>query len=145
MPRLAEDRGHVLRGLADAVDAGWPIGRALVMSHQISVDPFERRSLESAMRWIQRGAETPVALEQTSWLDEEDVAWLSGAKPERTASLLRSIADQNIRDARANVRWAMAVLFPIVVLMLGFWVLMFSTGLFSALSGLVHKLASFDG
>jgi type II secretory pathway component PulF len=92
------------------------------------------------MRWIQRGAEAPTALAQSGWLDEQDAAWLLGAKPGRMANLLRSIADQNIRDARANLRWAMAVLFPTVVILLGFCVLAYGAGLFSALSGLLNGL-----
>ncbi len=141
LPRAVEKRGEILHGLADAIDTGWSMGRALIMSHRISLDSFERRSLERAMLWIGRGVEAPVALARTHWLDAEEAAWLSGASPERTASLLRSIADQSVRDARANLRWAMGVLFPFFVILLGCCVLAYGIGLFSALSELLYAIA----
>lgn len=140
MPRLAEREGEILHGLADTIDAGWPMGRGLAVGHTISTRAFERNSLDRAMQLIERGVEPATAMYRTGWMDADEAAWLSGASPQRSAELLRTIADQNIRDARSNLRWMMAVFFPTLILLLGLSVFAFAYGLFATLVELIHGL-----
>jgi hypothetical protein len=141
MPRLAEREGEMLHGLADAMDAGWPLGRGLAVGHTISMHSYERRSLDRAMQLIERGVDPAKAIQRTGWIDAGEAAWLSGAPPQRTAELMRTIADQNIRDARSNLRWMMAVFFPTLILLLGIAVLAYAYGFFSTLVELINGLA----
>ena len=141
LPRLAERRAEMLVGLADAVDAGWPLGRALVTAHEVSTRRHERQQLERALRLIDRGCEATDALSRTGWLDRDEAAWLKDTTPNRMAELLRTIACQKLRDARANLRWMMAVFFPSLVLMLGCSVLVCAYGFFATLSELIRGLS----
>lgn len=141
MPKLAEREGELLHGLADAMDAGWPLGRGLAVGHTISLHAFERSSLDRAMLLIERGVEPAIAMHRTGWIDADEAAWLSGAPRQRTAQLLRTIADQNIRDARSNLRWIMAIFFPCLITLLGLAVLAYAYGFFASLMELIHGLA----
>lgn len=138
MPRVAERRAETLSGLADAVDAGWPIRRGLEVGDSISINPDQRRSLQRAMGHIDRGIEPAEALNRVGLIDAREASWLSGATAQRSAQLLRTIADQGVRDAAANLRWLMAIVFPIVVLMLGIAVLAYAVDLFSMLTGVIR-------
>jgi hypothetical protein len=141
MPRLAERKAEILHGLADAIDAGWPIGRGLAIGHAISMHAYERHSLDHAMQLIEQGTDPALAIQRTGWVDADEATWLVGASPQRTAELLRTIADQNIRDARSNLRWMMAIFFPLLVLLLGLAVLAYAYGFFAALMELIRGLA----
>ena len=141
MPRLAERNAEILCGLADGIDAGWPLGRALEIGQQVSTQHHERRLCEDAIRSIQVGVEPIEAIRRVGWIDGRDAAWLTGATGPRTAQLLRAISAQQIRDARANLRWTMVVLFPVILLLLGLAVTGYAYGLFGSLSQLISNLA----
>lgn len=141
MPRLAERKGEILCGLADGIDAGWPLGKALATGHEVSQRTYERRIFEHVMRRIQYGTDPIDAIQQVGWIDRYEAAWLSGASPERTAQLLREIAAQNVRDARANLRWTMVLLFPLLLLLLGLAVAAYAFGFFATLAQLIGSLS----
>ncbi|QDT04050.1 hypothetical protein K227x_24360 [Rubripirellula lacrimiformis] len=140
-PRLAQHKSEVLNGLADAIDAGWPMGRALAVGHLISVRRYERRSLQRAMELIEQGRTPADSIHQTGWIGSSEAAWLEGASPVRTAQLLRNMAGQTVRDAHANLRWLMSIVFPALVLMLAAAVLMYGYGFFSSLFQLISMMA----
>ncbi len=141
LPRLAERKAEILCGVADAVDAGWPMGRALALGHEISTRHVERRSLERAMRCIEQGADPVESLHRSGWIDASEAGWLAGASAPRTSQLLRTIADQNVRDARSNLRWMMAVFFPVLVVVLGLVVLAYAFGFFATMLQLIYGLS----
>ncbi len=141
MPRLAVRKAEILNGLADGVEAGWPLGRTLALGHAVSTRSLERHSLYHAMHMIQQGIQPLEAMRRTGWIDHDEEAWLHGTPPQRAADLLRSIASQTIRDARSNLRWLMAVFFPVLILMLGSAVAAFSYGFFANLTKLISDLA----
>lgn len=141
MPQHAERNAETLHGLADAIEAGWSYGKALSVAHSIAIKPRDRISLEHAMRGIQRGLEPVYAFHETGWIDRSEAAWLVGASADRTVGLLRNIADQKVRDARANLRWFNAIFFPFLVLLMGAAVLAFAYGVFGALMRISGGLA----
>ncbi len=141
LPRPGQQKADTLNGLADAIDAGWPMGRALAVAHTISTRSLERRSLEHSMILIERGEDPAVALNHAGLIDADESSWLTGATPKRTAELLRSIADQTQRDAHSNLRWLMAIFFPFLVLLIGITVAAYAYGFFGALTELINGLA----
>ncbi|MGI9474885.1 MAG: hypothetical protein ACR2NZ_25365 [Rubripirellula sp.] len=141
MPRLAERNGEILCGLADGIDAGWPMGRALATGHEVSQRFYERRLFEHALRNVQLGTDPIEAIRLVGWIEREEAAWLTDASPARTSQLLRTIAAQNIRDARANLRWTMVILFPALLLLLGLAVAGYAFGFFATLSQLINQLS----
>ncbi len=140
-PKMAERRADMLVGLADGIDAGWPLGRTMALGHAISQSGMERRGLESAMRLVQQGIDPIEAICRIGWLDSKEAAWLSKASPQRAAQLLRDFAAQSVRDARENARWIMAILFPAVVIILGAIVLLYAVAFFGALTTLTNGLS----
>ncbi len=140
MPSSAERKAETLRGLADAIDAGWPMGRALAIGHAISMRRDERRSLEAAMQLIGQGLAPAVAIHRAGWISNDEQSWFTDASPRRTAELLRVIAEQSVRDARSDLRWAISIFFPVGILMLGVAVLTYAYGFFGGLMELVREL-----
>lgn len=140
-PRLAQHKSDVLCGLADAIDHGWPMGRALAVGHLISIRKQERQSLQYAMELIEQGQSSAQAICQAGWIDGHEAAWLDGASPQRTAELLRTIADQSIRDSHSRMRWLMSLLFPGLVILIAAAVLTYAFGFFSTLFQLIEALA----
>jgi hypothetical protein len=140
-PRMAERRAEVLFGLADGLDAGWPLGRTMALGHRIAQTGWERRGLERAMRDVQQGIEPIESIHRIGWLDSTEAAWLAGANPARTGELLRGFASQSVRDSHENIRWIMAWLFPIVVILLGVAVLLFAVAFFGSLAVLIRGLS----
>lgn len=140
-PRLAQHKSDVLCGLADAIDHGWPIGRALAVGHMISIRKPERQSLQYAMELIEQGQSPAQAIHKAGWIDAPEAAWLDGASPQRTAELLRTIADQSVRDSQAKMRWLMSLLFPGLVILIAAAVLTYAFGFFSTLFQLIEALA----
>lgn len=140
-PRLAQHKSDVLCGLADAIDHGWPMGRALAVGHMISIRKHERRSLQYAMELIEQGRSPAQAIFGAGWIDAIEAAWLDGASPQRTADLLRTIADQSIRDSRAKIRWLMSLMFPTLVVLIAAAVLTYAFGFFSTLFQMIEALA----
>lgn len=140
-PRLAQQKSDVLCGLADAIDHGWPMGRALAVGHMISIRKQERQLLQYAMELIEQGQSPAQAIRQAGWIDAHDAAWLDGASPQRTAELLRTIADQSIRDSHSRMRWLMSLLFPGLVILIAAAVLTYAFGFFSTLFQLIEALA----
>lgn len=141
LPSVAERQAETLRGLADAIDIGWPMGRALALAHTIALRRDERRRLELAMRTIEQGLPANEALQRAGWIDEKESSWLADTPPARTAELLRSIADQTLLDARANLSWLMSIVFPVIVLLLGAVVLAYAFGFYGTLLELVNGLS----
>ena len=141
MPRFAERKSEVLNGIADGIDVGWPIGRSLAVGHSIATRRYERESFERSMRLIEQGVPPIESIRHVGWIDAREASWLADASPARTAELLRTIADQSVRDARFNVRWLMAIFFPVFVLLLGCSVMAYAFGFFATLTRLIHGLA----
>jgi type II secretory pathway component PulF len=140
-PKMAEKRAEVLFGLADGLDAGWPLGKTMALGHRVAQSGWERRALERAMRDVQKGIEPIESIHRIGWIDSTEAAWLDGANPARAGELLRGFASQSVRDAHENIRWIMAWLFPIVVLLLGIAVLLFAVAFFGSLAGLIRDLS----
>ena len=140
-PRVIEDRSDVLRGLADAIDAGMAVDQALLLGAKISLRYRESNSLLQASELIRQGTTPAVALEQTGWINAREREWLSGANASRGSQLLRTIAEERVRDAHANLRWLLGILFPCIVLLLGCAVLAYSFGFFSSLVELINGLS----
>ncbi|MFK8114864.1 MAG: hypothetical protein AB8B91_21865 [Rubripirellula sp.] len=141
LPRQAERRSETLHGLADAIEAGWSMTRALEVARTVAIDNTQRAFLEQAIRKIHRGVDPVYAVHEAGWIDKEDVVWLKDATPERKVGLLRTIADQDVRDARANLRWMMAVFFPCLIVLMGAAVMAFTYGVFGILMRIVDGLA----
>ncbi len=141
MPGMSQRKAETLHGLADAVDAGWPIGRALAVGHTIALRKDQRQALELAMQLIERGMSPAEAIHQAGFVSAVEASWLADAGPQRTGELLRVIADQNVRDARSNLRWMMSIFFPLVILLLGSAVMAFSYGFFGTLMELISGLS----
>ncbi len=140
-PAVSERKAELLLGLADAVEAGWPIGRALAIGHTIALRTDQRVAMEIAMRMMEQGRSADEALCRAGLVTVKEATWLKGASPQRTAEILRTIAEQIVRDAQANVRWLMSILFPVIVVALGMAVLMFAFGFFATLMELVNGLS----
>ncbi|MCG8650697.1 MAG: hypothetical protein MI861_12745 [Pirellulales bacterium] len=141
MPTAAERKSEALCGLADAMDAGWPIGRALALGHTIAVRRADQDALEAAMRLIEQGLSPSRAIRRCGWINAREEAWLRDASPARTVELLRAIADQSVRDAAANLRWIMLMLFPILTFALGATILICSRSIFMSLVELIYAVS----
>lgn len=139
-PRVIEDQSEILRGLADAIDAGMTVDQALLLGAKVSLRNRERNSLMQANQLIRQGTTPAVALHRTGWLSISETDWLSGATASRGSQLLRTIADERVRDAHANLRWLMGILFPLIILLLGCAVLAYTLGFFSSLVHLFYAL-----
>lgn len=141
MPRLAMRRSELLHGLADAVDAGWPVGRALAVAHTISIDPVERYRLQQAMEWIEQGRSPAEAIRWAGWIDANDVGWIENASDGRLGSLLRLVGKRRVRDSVFNLGWIINLVFPILILILAGVVTLFCHGFLSSLMQLITGLA----
>jgi type II secretory pathway component PulF len=141
MPARARRKAETLYGIADAVDAGWPIGRGLAMAHAISLRAAERRQLESAMRAIEQGSQPLAALRQSGLITADQEAWFTDTSGWRTADRLRQIADRNVRDSDLRLQWFLALFFPAVVVFLGAVVFACGLAFFVVLLELVSGLS----
>ena len=141
LPAVALRRAEMLRGIADAVDSGWPIGRALAVGHTIALRRGQRQRLEVAMQMIEQGLPSHTALMRGGWITTQQERWFVDASPRRTADLMRTIADQSVRDAATNLQWLMSIFFPAVVIMIGIVTLAYAFGFFATLMGLIVGLS----
>ena len=141
MPRLAARKAELLHGLADAVDAGWPMGRALAVAHTISIDQIERRRLQQSMEWIEQGRSPAQAIRWAGYIQAKDVAWIEDAPATRLASLLRVVADRRVRDSVFNLGWIISIVFPVLVLILAAVITVYCHGFLSGLYYMVRSLA----
>lgn len=139
-PRAVELRSNILWGLADAIDAGMTVDQALHLGTRISLRNSDRSSFAMAYQLIRQGSSPADALHQAGWLNENERNWIRGASAHRGAQLLRSIANQRLRDASANMRWILDLVFPVLVILLGFAVLLFAFGFFGSLISLISGL-----
>ena len=117
MPRLAIRKSELLHGLADAVDAGWPLGRALAVAHTISISQPERYRLQQMMEWIEQGRSAAEAIHRAGYLPSKDVGWIEQAPAGRLASMLRMVGDRRVRDAHFNLAWTINLVFPALILL----------------------------
>lgn len=141
MPRLAIQKSELLHGLADAVDAGWPLGRALAVAHTISISQAERYRLQQTMEWIEQGRSPAEAIHRAGYLPSKDVGWIEQAPPGRLASMLRMVGDRRVRDAYFNLGWTINVIFPVLILILAAVVTICSFGFLSLLYQLIGVMA----
>ena len=141
MPRLAARKAALLHGLADAVDAGWPMGRALAVAHTVSIDQVERRRLQQSMEWIEQGRSPAQAIRWAGYIQAKDVAWIEDAPATRLASLLRVVADRRVRDSVFNLGWIISIVFPILVLILAAVITVYCHGFLTGLYYMVRSLA----
>jgi len=141
LPRRAERKAEFLRGLADGYEVGWPVGRTLGMAHAVATYAVDRVALEKVMRRIQAGTDPIESLRRGGWLYRQEAAWLDQSNPQRTAQLLRTIADQNMRDASSNLRWLMAIFYPLLIVLLGLAVALIVVGFFASLMVLISALS----
>ncbi|QDT12051.1 type II secretion system F family protein [Planctomycetes bacterium K23_9] len=140
-PQMVEDKTNILRGLADAIDSGMTVDQSLQLGAQVSIKNGERRSLLHANSLIRQGVPPADSLRRSGWLSSRECDWLRGSTAQRGAELLRWVADQRVRDARANLRWLMGLVFPLLVVLLGMAVLSYSVGFFSILVSLIRALS----
>ncbi|KAA1258711.1 hypothetical protein LF1_12340 [Rubripirellula obstinata] len=141
MPRLAMRKSELLHGLADAVDVGWPIGRALSVAHTISIDSVQRQRLQQAMEWIEQGRSPAEAIRWAGWIDSKDVGWIEDAPSGRLGTLLRAAGDRRVRDSVFNLGWIINLVFPVLILILAGVVTVFCHGFLSSLMQLITGLA----
>ncbi|TWT51198.1 hypothetical protein Pla22_39750 [Rubripirellula amarantea] len=135
---VARNQSQLLHGLADAVDSGWPIGRALTVAHVIAIDPGQRNRLQQAMEWIEQGKTPGQAIAQAGWIDNADVPWIDGAAPSRITSILRMIGDRNLRDSMIRRGWINSILFPVCIFTLAALVGTYAVGFMQALMELIN-------
>lgn len=140
-PRMAEKRADFLCGLADGIEADWPLSRTIGLGSTICHNRLQRRSLELAAQRIDQGVEPMRAIEQAGWLDSGELAWLQDAPPRRVGVLLRQFASNSVQDACENLRWWMAFVFPASIFVLALIVLAYAIAFFGALSGLIYDLS----
>lgn len=141
MPRLANRKAELLHGLADAVDAGWPMGRALAVAHTISIDQVERRRLQQAMEWIEQGRSPAEAIRWAGWIDGKDVGWIEDAPADRLGTLLRAVGDRRVRDSVFNLGWIINFVFPVLILILAGVVTVYCHSFLSGLFEIIIQLA----
>lgn len=142
LPPVARRKVNLLLGLADAIEAGWPLGRGLAIAHTISLSRRERARLETAMQVIERGESAEAGLRRGGWISAAEEQWLAGgASPARMARWLRVIADQNLRDAAANLQLLVSITFPVMVILIGVAVLIYAYGFLGNLMELVRALS----
>lgn len=140
-PSVARRKAELLHGLADAVDAGWPVGRALSIAHTITINGSQRSRLMRAMEWIEQGRSTAEAIQSAGWIDRRDVPWIEDAPERRLAPLLRTIADRGVRDSVFNLTWIMNIVFPLTILAIGTVITMYSYGFLSGLFEIMYQSA----
>ncbi|NNE00636.1 MAG: type II secretion system F family protein [Pirellulaceae bacterium] len=140
-PRSVEDKADTLHGLADAIDAGMTVDQALLLGSQVSLVPSQRKSLSYANSLIRQGVSPAESLQRSGWLSARESDWLRGTTAQRGAELLHSLAQQRVRDAYANIRWFMGIVFPMTVVLLGLAVLAYTYGFFGTLVALINGLA----
>jgi hypothetical protein len=141
MPGLARRKSELLHGLADAVDAGWPMGRALAVAHTISIDRVERRRLQQAMEWIEQGRSPAEAIRWAGWIEAKDVGWIDDAPASRLGTLLRAVGNRRVRDSVFNLGWIINLVFPILILALAAVVTLYCHGFLSGLFEMIRNLA----
>ncbi|TWU32567.1 type II secretion system F family protein [Novipirellula artificiosorum] len=141
LPLSAERKSEILVGLADAIDSGMSLESALKIGHSISMRSNQRREIGHALQLVESGTPPMTAMQQSGWIRPSEAGWLSGASPHRAAELMRTIAEQNVRDANANARWFMELFFPAIILVLGGLVLGYAYGFFHALMELINGLS----
>lgn len=141
LPRRAERKSEFLRGLADGFELGWPVGRTLAIAHAVARHPMDRHSLERIMRRVQDGMDPIESIRRGGWLDRREAAWIDQSNGPRSAQILRTIADQNVRDGTANLRWIMAIFYPVLIVMLGMTVALIVVGFFGTLVELISALS----
>ena len=142
LPAVARRKSELLHGLADAVDAHWPIGRALAIAHTISIEGGQRRRLQKAMEWIEQGRSPAEAIQSAGWIEKTDVGWLENAPASRMGSLLRMIGERGVRDSVFNLGWTVNLFFPFLVLILAGVVTAYAQGFVKGLYDIVLVLAN---
>lgn len=86
-PRLAESKADMLRGLADAIDAGLPLPESLQLASRISLNPAEQASLQQAAALLQDGV--PAAEASANRPGRHQREWLAA---QHGAGQVRTIA-----------------------------------------------------
>ncbi|GAA4448621.1 type II secretion system F family protein [Novipirellula rosea] len=141
LPHRANRKAEVLNGFADAIDAGMPLDQAIRIGHSISRWASQRNEMHQAFMRLEFGHSIAAVMQQAKWLTATEAKWIEGASPERMSELLRSIADQSVRNANANSRWLLGIFFPVVIVILGLLVLAYAAGLFASLSEIINGLS----
>ncbi|WP_442506568.1 hypothetical protein SH528x_005418 [Novipirellula sp. SH528] len=141
LPHRANRKAEVLNGFADAIESGMPLDQATRVGHSISRWASQRDEMHQAFVRLEFGNSLAAVMQQAKWLTATEAKWIEGASPERMSELLRSIADQNVRNANANSRWLLGIFFPVVIVLLGMLVLAYGIGLFASLSELINGIA----
>ncbi len=141
LPHRANRKAEVLNGFADAIESGMPLDQATRVGHSISRWTSQRDEMHQAFVRLEFGNSIAAVMRQAKWLTATEAKWIEGASPERMSELLRSIADQNVRNANANSRWLLGIFFPVVIVLLGVLVLAYGIGLFASLSELINGIA----
>ncbi|GAA5506048.1 type II secretion system F family protein [Novipirellula caenicola] len=141
LPHRANRKAEVLNGFADAIELGMPMDQAVRIGHSIARWASQRNEMHQAYVRLEFGNSIAAVMRQARWLTPTEAKWIEGASPDRMSELLRSIADQNVRNANANSRWLLGIFFPVVIVLLGVLVLAYGIGLFASLSEIIHGIA----
>jgi type II secretory pathway component PulF len=142
--RLAatNDRASVLRALALAVRGRRPLAEALRVLSWRYPKHVVRRRLEKASKSIDGGGDWREALRNARLITPAESAVLGAA--EKVGNLgwaLEEMADGAQRRLILRLRSWLAVIFPVVILSFGAFVLLVAVGLFAPLALLVEKMA----
>ncbi|EMI16316.1 membrane protein [Rhodopirellula maiorica SM1] len=140
LPHRANRKAEVLNGFADAIDSGMPMDQAVRVGHSIARWASQRSEMHQAFVRLEFGNSIAAVMQQAKWLTPTEAKWIEGSPPDRMSELLRSIADQNVRNANANSRWLLGIFFPVVIVLLGLLVLAYGIGLFASLSEIIYGI-----
>jgi len=140
-PRDAQTKSDLLTGLAEAIEMGLPLEQALSLGQALSTNSNQQSDFRELILQTEKGIPPAIAMQNSGWINHREADWLAGAHPPRFAELLRTIADQKVRDANENASWFMELFFPAAILVLGAIVMAYSVGFFNGLTEMIKRLA----
>jgi len=136
------DGALVMRSLALAIRRGMPLPQAMQLTADCYPISIVASLLRKATERVQAGMNWRESLLQTRLISTADAAVLGAA--ERVGNLewaLEEMADSAMRRMIYRVQALLQILFPILLLVLGFVVMFFVTSLFLPLIALIQGLA----
>jgi type II secretory pathway component PulF len=136
------DGALVMRGLALALRHGMPMPQALKLVEESYPLPVVSQRLAAARQRVEAGQDWRESLRRTRLITQTDVAVLAAA--ERAGNLvwaLDEMAASSLRRQAHRVQVALQILFPVLLLSIGFVVFVLVCGLFMPLVSLIQGLA----
>jgi type IV pilus assembly protein PilC len=136
------DRASTLRMLAWSTGAGLPLAETVRRMAELHPRRHFRRLLARCAAKIDQGANWCEVLRRERLLRRADVAVLQAA--ERTGNLawaLSETAEASLRRTAHRLRAAIAIVFPIVILLIGLFTGLIVVGMMEPLVTLIEKLS----